>query len=350
MNKYHFNIRLNNVRYNHAGSKAVEDCKAILLANGFEDIEISFVKKGYLMPFNLIKLLFSLFIYSSKIKPNSLVLVQYPLLGINRYFKYFASKLKAKQCHLVCLIHDLDAVRSESKDDNAIRQELQVLSVYDTAIAHNEAMRNWLVQNGYKGKIVTIELFDYLTNEASKQGGSFSAEPEVLFAGSLSRGKFINHLHNVKNVAFKLYGPGFDAELLKTNPNVKWMGSFSPDEIVRELEGNFGLIWDGTSIETCTGVMGNYLQYNTPHKTSLYLVCGLPVIIPLSAAMAKYVTTNKIGIAVNSLSDLAGVLSGLTQEQYLEMKGNALHVSTQLKQGYFLMRAVDEVMERINNT
>jgi len=347
MEKYHFNIRLNNVRYNHAGSKAVEDCKAILLSTGFKDIEISFVKKMYMMPVNIMKLFFLLALYSVKIKRGSLVLIQYPLLGINRYFKYFSQMLKARNCKLVCIIHDLDSIRSDNKSDEVSR-EINALSSYDAVIAHNPAMSNWLKNNGYKGFITTIKLFDYLTtNQPSANINNKAAQ--VAFAGNLGRCKFIPDLVNVNGVLFNLYGPGLNDNALLNTQNIKWNGSFTPEQIVNELQGSFGLIWDGTSIDTYEGVMGNYLKYNTPHKASLYLVSGLPVIVHASAAIANYIEANQLGIVVNSLVHLHEIISSISKQHYTQMKTNSVNISSKIKDGHFVKSAVDDVIANLYN-
>ena len=71
--------------------------------------------------------------------------------------------------------------------------------------------------------------------------------------------------------------------------NVKYCGQYKPEELPEKLEGGFGLVWDGDDLGACTGVFGEYMKYNNPHKTSLYLASGLPVIIWEKAAMAKYI-------------------------------------------------------------
>ena len=62
------------------------------------------------------------------------------------------------------------------------------------------------------------------------------------------------------------------------------------------LFGSFGLVWDGMSSETCKGSFGEYLRINNPHKTSLYLASGIPVIIWSKAALAEFIEKNKCGI------------------------------------------------------
>lgn len=98
------------------------------------------------------------------------------------------------------------------------------------------------------------------------------------------------------------------------------MGFVKSDDLIATAQGDFGLVWDGTSVSTCTGDFGEYLQYNNPHKTSLYIRCQLPVIIWNKAALADFVRENGIGICVDSLEELEKILNTLSEEEYAEMK------------------------------
>ena len=62
------------------------------------------------------------------------------------------------------------------------------------------------------------------------------------------------------------------------------------------------------SSETCKGSFGEYLRINNPHKTSLYLASGIPVIIWSKAALAEFIEKNKCGITVDSLYEIADKL------------------------------------------
>ena len=91
MHKYHFNVKVNDLD-NNAGSKATEDCRTILIEKGFKDLEVSFNKVWYMVPYNAVKLLSILTFYALIIRSGSFIFVQYPLRGINKFFKYFDSK------------------------------------------------------------------------------------------------------------------------------------------------------------------------------------------------------------------------------------------------------------------
>ena len=61
------------------------------------------------------------------------------------------------------------------------------------------------------------------------------------------------------------------------------------------------------------------MKYNTPHKLSLYIAAGLPVIVWKQAAVAAFVTKHEIGIAVESLTDVSERIQSLSDGEYNEM-------------------------------
>lgn len=74
-----------------------------------------------------------------------------------------------------------------------------------------------------------------------------------------------------------LYGNGFEPD--KFEGQVDHKGYTRSDDLIATAEGEYGLVWYGSSLEGGVGPEGEYLQYNAPHKLSLYIRCGLPVII-----------------------------------------------------------------------
>ena len=127
---------------------------------------------------------------------------------------------------------------------------------------------------------------------------------------------------------------------------VDYKGQFSPDDLLKYLDQDFGLVWDGDSVETCNGRYGNYLRYNDPHKASLYLSMGIPVIIWKEAALAKFISQNNLGITIDSLNDLDTNLKQITENDYKTIKSNALQISEKLRNGTNIQNAVEK-MERM---
>lgn len=339
--KYYLNISIDEVM--NASSKAVNDCNSILKSLGFDPFTLNIRKdcnpflKKVLNGLEFMKLL--------RLKKNSTLVIPHPIY-INKKYIDFLKKAKLKNnLKLVFLIHDIDSLRKifiDALDDfNYIDKTMYEIS--DAIIAHNEKMINYLEENGVsRKKVVNLKIFDYLAPKAEKE---ISFSKTLNIAGNLDVNKsgYIKELVSIdKSVKFNLYGVNFDNSLLKSE-SINYKGAFLPDEVPLQLNEGFGLVWDGQSINTCSGNTGEYLRYNNPHKLSLYLASGLPVIIWAQAAEAKFVVENKLGYAVNSINDVTSIFKSLDEQQYSEIKSNVLKISSKLQDGYFLKEAIKKV-------
>ena len=119
--------------------------------------------------------------------------------------------------------------------------------------------------------------------------------------------------------------------------NVIYKGVASPDELPAQLEGSFGLVWDGNSLEEGD----HYLRYNNPHKLSLYLTAGLPVIVWEQSASAAFVNLHDIGFTVKSLREIPLKIQQMSDEQFNTIHKNALAISKKTTGGYFLKSVID---------
>ena len=115
---------------------------------------------------------------------------------------------------------------------------------------------------------------------------------------------------------------------------------FLPDELIKNLKGKYGLVWDGDSIETCSGGKGEYLRINNPHKLSLYLAVGLPVIIWDEAAEAEFVLRENVGFTIKSLYELSEKMALISDDDYEIMKKNAEVVGARLRNGKYMTNAI----------
>src|SRR4029079_7320871 len=120
-----------------------------------------------------------------------------------------------------------------------------------------------------------------------------------------------------------------------------------PYELPEKLAGSFGLVWEGTSIEKPESSIGNYIQYITHHKLSLYIISGLPVIIPATAGTAPLVEKYKIGLVIHSLYELEARIRAVTEEEYRQMRANMRPLAEKASRGEFLADAVDEIMGKL---
>lgn len=97
-----------------------------------------------------------------------------------------------------------------------------------------------------------------------------------MIAGNLSpeKSRYLYKLRKLDmDLKFDLYGLNYEqVDFQKENWNYK--GVFSPEELVSVLQGDYGLVWDGDELLSCSGSTGEYLKYNNPHKVSLYIAAS----------------------------------------------------------------------------
>lgn len=344
-NKYQFFITYKSGVKASAASKPVLDTGKTLHKLGYEDYSLSFEndRKNLAFYFTVLSS-FARFFFL--IKKNSIVATQYPITTVNYLFIYFIKLAKLRGIKFITIIHDINALR-EQADEN-VEKEIKILSAYDGIVIHNPIMEKWLFENGLRKTVKTVSLnfFDYLSSPEVVAEKSATVKPdEIAFAGHLAKSKFVYTLDNIKKWKFNIYGGEFDVQKNR-NINTTWKGEFSPDEVIHELKGAFGLVWDGaeaTDLNSCR--FGNYMRYNNPFKFSLYVAAGLPVIAPKSAAIAATIQKHNIGLLINSLADLDHI--SVAESEYTAMKNNVIAIQKDVIAGNFLYKAVTRLEELI---
>lgn len=297
----------------------------------------------------------------SALGDGDLLVVQFPSISHCIFLGKLFRELRRRGVTVVLLIHDLEKLRFLEEDTpfkTNVRRNLDesnVLKSADFIIAHNQVMIDYLVSEGIaREKLVSLEIFDYRMPtdfvphrpyEEEDQTNLDAPGADVIIAGNLDSDKvgYLKEIHRVAGVRFQLYGVGYK----DSSDNAIYNGSFLPDELPAHLHGNFGLVWDGTSIDTCAGNYGNYLKYNDPHKTSLYLMCGFPVIVWDKSAISKFVLSHGAGIAVSSLLEIGDAIASLEDDDYIELCKHAAAVSADLRSGHYLKVAIQEIMDRL---
>ncbi len=328
---------------NSAGSKAKMDIERIMEDLGFRNVGLrqalfsNAVIAYFYTLFSVLKGIFCL-------HKDDVLVLQYPL---KKYYSFICNAAHWKGCKVITVIHDLGSFRRKRL---TVEQEIARLNHSDYVIAHNKKMKGWLENHGCKALLGTLGIFDYLSSTMAS-----APEPSetfrVLYAGGLSLRKnaFLyevgKYIHS--SCRFSLYGNGFELENAAGKEFFDYMGFVSSDDLIAGAQGDFGLVWDGASVSSCTGDFGEYLQYNNPHKTSLYIRCNLPVIIWNKAALADFVRENGVGLCLDSLEDLDATLAALTPEQYQTMKRNVVAVSDRLAGGGFFTQAVMDAIETL---
>lgn len=298
----------------NAGSKAPADVNRILADAGCTILENRYMVRNRLLRLPMI--LVTPVMLALRIKPGSQLIFQHPYdtahNAIRVMNRILLVLLKPKKVSTAVLVHDVEAMRFQKKDINA---EARLLNRFDMVVVHSPRMHERLLIAGLSVRCRVMGLFDYLVSSPNvmpreRDGG-------VCFAGNLGKSVFVSNISEVKGVDIHLYGA--EPSSLPQCPRVTYEGRFAPDDL-SGLQGGWGLVWDGDSIDSCQGALGEYLSVNSPHKASMYICAGLPLIVPAWSAVAREVEARNLGIAVSSLRDMAARISMVTEEEYAAMK------------------------------
>lgn len=312
-----------------AGNKARTDIEAVMTSLGYRNLGIrQSVSNGGLKHF--VRNLAGVIKECGTIRPGDIVVLQYPL---KKYFSPVCHIAHARGAKVVALIHDLGSFRRKALTED---KEIRRLSNADLIIAHNATMRRWLERRGCTAKIIELGIFDFLNHSRPADNHEPGANYKVVYAGNLQRRKnsFLYSI-NPQGWSMVLYGNGFVASEAAGSESIDYRGFVKPSDLIKDAGGDFGLVWDGDSTQECSGAYGEYLRVNNPHKTSLYIRCGLPVIIWKEAALAPFIEREGLGIAIGSLEELHDILPSITPDQYREMRRRVLAIGERLANGKY---------------
>ena len=330
----------------NAGNKARNDVEEIVKREGYQPLLLT-VDDWYQMGTvkaqqHKAKALDQAF---SQLKSGDQLLIQFPMLHHSFFTTRLVRKIQRRGVKVYFIIHDLEALRYANLDTVPLKhkirvhlQESSLLKIADGIIAHNPIMKSVLVDKGIaEDKIVCLGIFDYLIPDFQEKSGQTKDQPMIV-AGNLAQEK-AGYLYSLPGEpAYNLYGVGFDES--RALENETYFGSFLPDELPAALEGGFGLVWDGDSAETCSGVFGEYLRYNNSHKASLYLASGFPLVVWEQSALSSFVLEKGCGIAVESLHDLKETIDNLSDADYQDLVDNAKRVGQEIREGHYLKTAL----------
>lgn len=299
----------------NAGSKAVRDVRDILSQIGYEPLNI--YNRFYHYVWSILKLYL-------KLRRDDEVVLQWPFYFVPT--GAIVKILNAKHVRLILLLHDLNSLRNEKVSVD----EKFLLEFAEKIIVHTDAMKRILVKEGvFEKKIVVLTSFDYLTEDSIP---TREYSESIVFAGNLAKSEFLNHIPlNSFGLIFNCYGLPKGV----IPPYLVYKGAFTPEN-VSIIEGSWGLVWDGEAIETCSGIKGEYLKINSPHKVSLYIVAGLPVIVWDQSALADYIVNNNLGITVSSIAEIKDAINKISIQRYEEMISAVRKEANKLKRGEHL--------------
>lgn len=327
---------------NNAGSKAGRDAVKIAVRNGYEFVKLYEASGIHTTIANVCEGFFNTWKLCLKLEKGDIVFLQYP---VNRWLMgKMYRMLNKKHAHLVTLIHDIDFLRNVSLRDKGIQGmrelELSLLSQSEYIIAHNPAMICALKDAGLKAEFVSLNLFDYIyEGEDAKR----TNDGALVVAGNLAEKK-AGYIYKLKGQRFKLslYGSNLGDNFM--NDCAEYHGSFPPDELIENMSGTYGLVWDGPEVDSCAGDYGQYLRINNPHKVSLYIAAGLPVVVWKQSALYPFVVEHNIGFGVDSLLEIDREIE---KQDYEFLVMNVSKMQGKVRGGIFLTSALEDAERRI---
>ena len=307
-----------------AGNKAKSDYEDILAGAGAVNLGLRRTYGGGAAA-TFLRNLAGVARFALRVRPADTIVLQYP---VKKYFSLLCRLARMRGARTVALVHDLGSCRRRKL---TVEQEIRRLGRADVVAATNPVMASWLVEQGMPAeRIEALGLHDYLS-AAVPPATPASDLRTVAYAGSLNLRKnaFLLKMAEVEGVRVELYG-----SLRDYRPeHICEHGFVEPDEFIAGAAGAWGLVWDGDSLDACTGDWGGYLRLNTPHKSAFYLRAGLPLIVWSRSALAPIVREQGLGLCVDSLRELPALLASVSAARYASLRAAALRAGFAASRG-----------------
>lgn len=236
--------------------------------------------------------------------------------------------LLLKRIKLIIVAIDLDKFRSYKYND---RIEKRIYRKAAAVIAQTEKMKDVMLENGYvtpHNKVYIGNFWTILSKYNPEHDTNFGYT--LAYCGNFKREAFILRLPELGN-DFK-----FNVYCNKDNFDAYGLEFHSSDGIARriqDIEGAWGLVWEGDMLETCTGHYREYLKMVYSYKASLYIAAGKPLIVWSGSAIADIVSENKLGIVVDNLFEIHEKIASLTVDDKLLMCKNVRRWSEIVRSG-----------------
>ena len=323
-----YSIQPRSARGINAGTKAVKDTSSILNQSGYIPFLVGSNYNGNHLyrAFILLYDLFRLFLKATK---EDVYFIQWPYYNYFMPLFYWVVKKKCKRIQL--LVHDINSLRPEAHG----KWDFVFFRMSELIIVHSNAMKEYLLSNDIpENKIRVLTSFDYLTED--KITAKRTNSNEIVYAGNLKKSHFLKQISvGDFNLVINCYGKKVGG----LGKGLMYKNVFAPEN-VSILEGSWGLVWDGDSLDGCIGEFGDYMKYNAPHKLSLYIVAELPVIIWEQSAMANYVLEKGLGITISSIREIEKKINCISDENYKKIVSNVKVEAENLRSGNHLKKCL----------
>ena len=289
-----------------------------------------------------------------RVRAGDIVVLQYPM---KKWFEPVCRVVRLRGGRTVAIIHDLGSFRRKRL---TVEREIRRLNRADVVAAATPFEREWLVRHGCRAHVTVYGVHDYRTEHPV-----VSTRPDpppvpaadgrigysICFVGNLDplRNRYLYTFGALlKHTPLYCYGARFDGAAAA--PSMHCLGFAVDTELMASNRGDFGLVWYGDDVDGGTGFLGSYMPFNSPHKLSLYLRCGMPVILWRRAGLAGFVEREGIGLCVDSLREVEERLRQLPLSEYRRMRANAERMARRIAEGASCRAAVQEALAWIGRT
>jgi hypothetical protein len=307
-----------------------EDIETTLRGSGFKTLDVPPASTNWLGRISSYSRASALL--RKQLSHPACVFFHFPLRS--RMNRYLLSHVKRHAAKAIAYVHDFEGLRDQDRE--LLQKELIQLQQFDVIIAQNSVMKAFIQKETGINNVIELEMYDYLgVPESAVQPVKHN---DIIFAGNLVKAPFITQLERLAPLRFTVFGEPVPQSAAA---NILYKGNEDPRTLPAKLakDGSYGLVWDGSSIETGKQT-GTYLRINMPHKLALYIMAGLPVIVWKESAMAGWVEEKRIGIAVNSLTELKQRLDNISEDQYNEFRENMQPIRAKMAEGFYLTKAI----------
>lgn len=301
-------IWLNNVwELGNGGGKATRDTHLILEQAGWTSFETTRTGSKPKRVLTFLKNIAQLYC----IPKDSVLFVQLPQHGSTgkMFLHLIMNRFKT-----IALLHDLDHLRGLE----SINEDIAVKADY---LVSTGRLADHLPPSQKKQTITRLKAWDYLLDPAHRPVTCDKDAP-ILYAGNLGPDKAPALYAPSTRKPFLLYGTRYDTAQTKVKD--VYMGRFDANNPAFDKPVSFGLVWENNN---------PYERLNQPHKFSLYLACGLPLIVWKESFIAGFVQESGCGICIESLDDIDAAKDRVTPEQYAAMRAKAQQAGIDIRTG-----------------
>lgn len=325
----------NGIELQDAGCKYHNDVQRIAGNQGFKLIYLKTAEIStfaYLIQIAVLSLK-SFFCMPSK----SIILIQYPIYS-NKANKSVWLLMKMftfiKNVKFIAVIQDVEYLRGKAEKED----EIKLLNCFSGLLLQNDIMKDRLMMDGLSIPSCSIGILDYLVSNRNVLNRQLTKE--ICYTSTTFKEPFFEELKRLGNCGMHLFI--YSDKKIESIANVSYMGTFSSND-VSNIRGSWGLVWNGMIHCHESAQEEAYYDFCSPHKASLYLVAGMPVIVKNTMAIAPIVKDFNLGICVDSLSELEETLASISDVEYFGMLSSVRQYSQRLMAGDNLKFAINQL-------